>query len=99
MKKKLMMMLRRFLNQKKVRSSRVKRKKTQSPAKQTTHKRGGKVKVPFSMARRLIPPMIFDEDELRHLALDFTEEEWEEVNLACDLINFQGWFELARGTT
>ena len=43
--------------------------------------------------------MIFDEDELRNLALDFSEEEREEINQACNLINFQGWFELTRGTS
>ena len=52
--------------------ARKKAKLEVSLEKQTTRKRGGKAKVPFAMARRLIALMIFDEEELRNLSLDFT---------------------------
>ena len=42
------------------------------------------------MARHLIAPMIFDEEELRHLTLDFDEDERAEIEVAYDLINSQG---------
>ena len=47
----------------------------------------------------MIAPMIFDEDEIRNLALDFPAELREEINEACDLINCQGWFDLVRGAS
>ena len=78
-------------------SSRKKAKVEPSPEKKPSRKRSTKAKVPFAMARKMIPPMIFDEDEIRNLALDFPRELREEIFEACDLINCQGWFELAKG--
>ena len=80
-------------------SSRKKAKLEPSPEKKQPRKCPAKAKVPFAMARKMIPLMIFDEDELRNLALDFSPEVREEINEACDLINLQGWFELAKGTS
>ena len=77
----------------------AKRAKTEiSPEEKPTRKHVGKAKaLPFAKVRHLISPLIYVEEECRHMALDFDERE--EIEAAYDLINFQGWFNLVPEAT